>query len=263
MRIAKVNNNFHKQDKSTAFGACTITSYENAVGDAIAFVNGQSMPHVDKIREIIRLLVKKASAFARTRKTAPELQTALENPLACREEARPILSKLLGLLRNTPAVKKASFELAHAEELRKAKITLGTRDAHSSLEEKKAALNRLFKLKAEGDKLHSKIFGDYIFGTLIPHHIVVYRKRELAEHILSITKRPLHQRSVDYIHERMRLLSLLGSPDKNLDELNSYTHENRQIGVPDFIKRKKPEALDAINQAALAAMEKLTTAANF
>lgn len=107
------------------------------------------------------------------------------------------------------------------------------------------------------------MFSDYIFETLIPHHIVVYQKRELAEHILAITKRPVRQRSVDYIIERTRLLSELGTPDKNLDELRSYIHESGQIGVPDFVKQKKAEKLDAINQAALAAIEKLTTAPNF
>lgn len=268
MKITTVNNNLHNQDRNTAFGACRITSYENAVGDAILFVNRQSMPHVCKILEVIRLLLERVSEFASTGETVPELHTALqirskEKPLTDPDEARPILSKLLSLLGDTPAVRKVNFELAHAEDLRIAKIAMVKRDADISVHEKKTVITRLFKLKAEGEKLHSKMFSDYIFETLIPHHIVVYQKRELAEHILSITKRPVHQRSVDYIHERMRLLSLLGTPDKNLEELNSYTHGRGQIGVPDFVKRKKPEILDAINQAALAAIEKLTTSPNF
>lgn len=145
MKITTVNNNLHKQDRNTAFGACRITSYESAVGDAITFVNGQTVPHVGKIIEVIRLLLLKAQELTSPGEAVPEVETALrirskQQPLTDRDEARPIVSKLLSLLGNTPAVKKVNFELAHAEDLRTAKIILSARDAYTSIEEKKLLL---------------------------------------------------------------------------------------------------------------------------
>lgn len=258
------NNNLDKKYTSVSFQKAY--GLESAARDALQIVkNKAKSPPTLKVRQIIRLFLHHTGSQISNAPPEPELLAAqlINDRLAqpgTHKSVKHILRTLLRLGERLPEVKKAKFEAQNINFLEAAKIKLYKTQASDN--EKKRIITKLFTLKASEEEFGSTMISDYIHGRLVPF-IASRKHNELAQHILQITEKPLNKRTAGSITERIKLIAKLGSAETHLSELNLYTHAGGQIGIPDFIKQEKPETLEQINQAACAAIEKLTTAPNF
>lgn len=194
-----------------------------------------------------------------------------ELPHPGKTQYRKTIKTLLKMVNNSPLVEQAKFEMRYGKMQGKATRLLKSEKA--DIQKKKDVIEMVFMLKDDESKKHSKMFSNYIWKKMIPQ-IQQTKNKELADHILTLTKVGANETDTAKIYERFRFITQLGDKsyieeveqlkaaanlkysDKPSNNLLEYMYNSEANDTNRFIKR-------GINQNANKTIEKLQTNPNF